>query len=405
MTLSGLAGSRTSSPAFRRWFGQSVLVNPDGTPMRLYHWTPATFTKFKPGGPDPRLSGKAIWLSPDPFSAQAAHNIIHERYKDGQLVLDARERVKVSLPSFTVDVWEGTNVIAVYARVERPLMLRMDQPWEADKLRAAGLPASPYYLTSKELGAAKAAGYDGIIAGTADRPIDEVVVFSPGQVKSAVGNRGTYSRRDHDMLAGLASASAPSSFVQTLAREAPMPIEVAAAFEALGEAQRSEPENLMLRAQRVLGGGVLSVLVEHIGDLTHRMTAAYPPGGYPYVKEKVERSLRYLTNEYGFAREHDENMANNARWAKQPHAVYLTKVHVALDAYADAHEKLVVYNRAQWLARDAAVSLGRRDFKRCEQDLKALDRHLGSRDSWDKFAFEYKLGPDGKLLPYEPRGS
>lgn len=43
-----------------------------------------------------------------------------------------------------------------------------------------------------------------------------------------------------------------------------------------------------------------------------------------------------------------------------------------LGAYADAHAALPVHNRAQWLAREAAVAVGRQDWSRAKQCLEAL---------------------------------
>lgn len=43
------------------------------------------------------------------------------------------------------------------------------------------------------------------------------------------------------------------------------------AFKELAEAQRGVPELAMLDVQRANVGGVLSYVVEHVGDLTHRM--------------------------------------------------------------------------------------------------------------------------------------
>ena len=39
----------TQSRQFRRWFKESAAVNPDGTPMQLYHQTEEDFTKFEVG--------------------------------------------------------------------------------------------------------------------------------------------------------------------------------------------------------------------------------------------------------------------------------------------------------------------------------------------------------------------
>lgn len=47
------------TPAFKRWFGESKVVDANGKPLRVYHWTPRSFSKFKAGGFNPALSGAA----------------------------------------------------------------------------------------------------------------------------------------------------------------------------------------------------------------------------------------------------------------------------------------------------------------------------------------------------------
>ena len=51
-----------------------------------------------------------------------------------------------------------------------------------------------------------------------------------------------------------------------------LPADVIKAFENLGDLQRGLPEMAMLQIQFANGGGVLNPLVEHLGDIIHRMT-------------------------------------------------------------------------------------------------------------------------------------
>lgn len=142
-------------------------------------------------------------------------------------------------------------------------------------------------------------------------------------------------------------------------------------FWRLGDNQRGKPELLMVKAQKELGGGVLSYAIEHVGDLTNRMTPKHSVGfAYEESLSKAERVLRDLKSKYGFGREFEENLRDNASYAGTPLEDYRSKVNAALDAYADAHENLTVYNPLQKLARDAAVSLGRRDFDRAANLLQ-----------------------------------
>ena len=190
------------NPAFRRWFGQSVLRNPDGSPMILYHWTTASFTKFRAGGMNPKMSGRAIWLSTDPSQMNAAHNLMMYRYREGKRVEDPRERIQMPYGDQIIEAWEGINALPLYARLENPIQLPDPLPeGTREMLKSMNLPDGPYYLPPEEIAQMKKLGFDGIIKYKPDGSIEEIVVLSPTQVKS-VNNRGTFSRRDADILHG-----------------------------------------------------------------------------------------------------------------------------------------------------------------------------------------------------------
>jgi hypothetical protein len=192
------------------------------------------------------------------------------------------------------------------------------------------------------------------------------------------------------------------------ANDAPdIPQQVRDAFVSTGEEQRVLPEGAMLKIQRVYGGGVLNPVVEHAGDIIHRMThmlkwnsdSPYRTG-FEYVSKKVRDVLYYLQNDYGFQREMLENIKNNAKYGgKDPEAERI-KVFSLLEDYAKEHSKLKVYNRAQWLARQTCVSIGKRDWKTAIVFLQEMQKHLNSVEEWDKFATEFELNPDGSVKEY-----
>lgn len=144
------------------------------------------------------------------------------------------------------------------------------------------------------------------------------------------------------------------------------------AFRELGNAQRGAPETAMVNAQKVLGGGVMSHAIEHTGDLTHRMTNMMDSDvdGIEYVAPKVKSVLRNLKSEYGFMRDFEENLKNNG--------VDRAAADEALKRYAEEHRKLPVYNRPQWLAREAAVALGEQNIPRAIKMLEGLQKLIDS---------------------------
>ena len=155
----------------------------------------------------------------------------------------------------------------------------------------------------------------------------------------------------------------------------------------VGTAQRGAPEAAMLKVQLLMGGGVLNPIVEHIGDLTHRMALGERQhAGWEFVKEKVERGIRSLTHGYGFDKEFEENITNNARYNKVDESKFRRKLFRALSIYADEHSKIPVYNEAQKVARQAAIDIGYRDWNSVLANLRTLENHLGSPQEWLTYA-------------------
>jgi hypothetical protein len=155
------------------------------------------------------------------------------------------------------------------------------------------------------------------------------------------------------------------------------------AFKDLADAQRGHPESAMLAAQDALSrepyfksANALGNALEHVGDLTNRMSQANMmwPGtrfGRDYVDQKVNTGLRFLNN--------TTDMANMRAIPLFPELL----------AYSDAHSRLPTHNLAQRSARDAAVSLGRMDFGGARRHLMVLRRMLDD-GSYEAIAGSYK---------------
>ena len=171
-----------NTEAFKRWFGKSKLINADGTPLTLYHGTGTDIRAFKLSK-DGSL-GSGIYLTP---KADFANGYAQR---------------------------EGSNVVPVYARLENPLVIRTemgksDPMIEAlvqlgvDRTKAENIVEKAYedkgYITKEVISRAQKQGYDGLVqfkigvdSYFGNGELGEVVAFSPNQIKSAIGNRGTY---------------------------------------------------------------------------------------------------------------------------------------------------------------------------------------------------------------------
>lgn len=168
-------------------------------------------------------------------------------------------------------------------------------------------------------------------------------------------------------------------------------------FHALANLQRDKPEHAMLKVQFANGGGVLNPVVEHTGDLIHRMSEkpTFYNAGYEFVKPKVERVLHYLTrgweHDFGdpteeFRREHEQNIKNNIRATGVDPTLHRSKLNARLKKYAEEHAKLPAYNEAHRHARGAAVAIGEQRYNDAVKHLRALREHLGSKEDWIKYA-------------------
>lgn len=176
-------------------------------------------------------------------------------------------------------------------------------------------------------------------------------------------------------------------------------------FAKLASAQRGEPEQAMLNVQRKNGGGVVSFVVEHVGDLTHRMSEKFDflQGSRSTVEDKVKKSLRMLRSQYGFNREHLENLAANAQAKGTTSEQLSQEVDKALQRYAEAHSKLEVYNEPQKWARDAAVALGRKDWQGAIDNLEKLEKLVANPKAYEEAVSQFTspLGEAAKTIDFD----
>jgi len=173
-------GAQKVLPAAERAANLEAFLSKSQVREPLYHATPKDIKAFKPGGDDPTMSGRAIWTTTSKTNQPAQHNI----------------------GSRKAEFREGVNVMPLHGRAERPLML--DDPvmvdW-AQSVFAGGSKEFPELLPDQWLNEVKDAGYDSVILADPHGRGDphEVIFFEPTQLKSALGNQGTYDINDPDI--------------------------------------------------------------------------------------------------------------------------------------------------------------------------------------------------------------
>lgn len=196
----------------------------------------------------------------------------------------------------------------------------------------------------------------------------------------------------------------PSMYVKEWNRYTGLPTDILQRYEETGLAQRGAPEIAMTQAQRANGGGVLNYVLEHGGDLSNR---ASPAHNYEWAKGeakyKAENVLRQLKHPYGFAREAEENIRDNARYKGVTVEEHKAKLDKALKEYADAHKALKVYNPVQKAGRDAAVAIGEGRYDDAINHLERFIEMTQTQESFNEALSQYFGDDTLEMRTYRPR--
>jgi len=199
MKFSG-KGDQTNTAAFKRWFGDSKVVDEQGKPLVVYH---GTGQEMIGGAFSPDLAkseGGVFYFSNSPLMKNQAENANdYARNRSGG----------------------SPNVMPVFIKMENPLIAGFTEPMpEGEKAitawlgrmndfnRSIDFDKTGYY--NKTINAASRDGYDGVIfrnvedvANDAGRRFtdetDVYAVFEPTQIKSAIGNNGDFDGKNPDI--------------------------------------------------------------------------------------------------------------------------------------------------------------------------------------------------------------
>jgi hypothetical protein len=170
-------------------------------------------------------------------------------------------------------------------------------------------------------------------------------------------------------------------------------------FTDLADSQRRDPEAKMREVQKATGGNTLDTVVEHGGDLIHRMSskAEYAATGAPEIVSgrfdilpKLKRVLGALKTAGGFEAQILSDFKNSAT-ASRTAAEIEKDTWAALKEFGDAHKALPAYNEVQRLARDAMVDIGNMDWAAAEEKLSKL---LSIAEDPERF-YKIALSDDG----------
>ena len=189
------AQAMTQTETFRRWFAGSRIQNTAGGPLLVFHGAGGRFTAFDAGG-------RPVWFTPNAAYAGT--------YATGT------GRLERALPASQIYTG-GTRLIPAYLHAENPADVgQVNTSFNeaaADLAERTGIPEAEWRAvwdeagqpeqmwevinTPAAAGLLRRNGYDGIMAREGDTRT--YAVFEPGQVKSAVANRGTFDRENPDI--------------------------------------------------------------------------------------------------------------------------------------------------------------------------------------------------------------
>jgi hypothetical protein len=181
------AGPGVMSTAFRRWFGDSKVVDEGGKPLVVYHGTGSDVEAFanekRGSATNTEEAGHAFFFTDDAKTAGVYSEIAPQQ--------------------------AGANVMPVYLKLENPMIVDARNPGAFDSTKG---------MRASKIEEAIAAGHDGVIfRNSTDSPLSPApqqttyAVFSPEQIKSAIGNRGTFDPADQRIAFAIKDPESPTA--------------------------------------------------------------------------------------------------------------------------------------------------------------------------------------------------
>ena len=163
---------QTQTDAFKRWFGDSKVVDAEGKPLVVYHGTHADVTSLS------SQADRGVGVQAGIYFAQDAG--LANAHSYGVAVYPVHLSIKNPL-----DLTASYRFDTLKARMASLIMPRLAAAARKEQsLREQTVQAS---ISAKERDELIAAGFDGI------KGRDGVwIAFRPEQIKSAIGNRGTF---------------------------------------------------------------------------------------------------------------------------------------------------------------------------------------------------------------------
>ncbi len=172
-------------------------------------------------------------------------------------------------------------------------------------------------------------------------------------------------------------------------------------FRAIAVAQRTGPERTMREIQRFTGGNILNYIVEHGGDILHRITdKADMVHADPELRsgrmdimwrgsQKVARCVGLLSQPYGFEREMNEGLAEKAKGEGRSLEEVKAELSRLLKKWGSQYAAIPAYNEMQRLARDFCVDIGDQKWDSALEKLQRFQAVAEDNERFYKEVFKY----------------
>ena len=169
----------TETEAFKRWFGDSKVVDKDGKPLMVHHGSQSPgFKEFRIGNSE---TGKGAFFTDDAFIA--------EDYAQGEIDFDE---------DVTGKHHDTAGIYSVYLRMENPMVVDAHgEEWFNVGMERLIKQAHAEKRDGIIMRNIKDNKHNRLATGT------NYIVFNPNQIKSATGNRGTFDPHDADITKSL----------------------------------------------------------------------------------------------------------------------------------------------------------------------------------------------------------
>jgi hypothetical protein len=211
------AAVSTTTDAFKRWFGDSKIVGKDGNPLVVYHGTDKDFDTFdisRSGSSSGEYLGKGFYFSQSADMAGAfageknalvmpVYLAINNPFNTASTDLTKaqkqliRDDPKLGKNFLAAEAEAGGDAFSSWYVVQRAAVMSKDR--------------SNYIKDALEL-----VGFDGVITGDLNKQPGaasevEVVAFRREQIKSSIGNRGTYDPASGNILEAAVQSTDPTT--------------------------------------------------------------------------------------------------------------------------------------------------------------------------------------------------